>query len=65
MPFKCSLCDYMSVYKNDIKNHHNKKIKCSENFDCPEIIEIDEYYHCSLCNRKFSNIYSRNRHTIR
>ncbi len=64
MPFKCSLCDYVTAYRTDVINHHNKKIKCSENFVCPEIIEIKEYVYCSICNRKFSNNYSRNKHII-
>ena len=42
--YKCSLCDYTSYYKTHVKDHHNKKNRCST--EIPEIVEIYAEIYC-------------------
>ncbi len=65
--YKCSLCDYSTVYKKDIYKHINKTKKCCESEETPEIIEtlIPVHKFCKICNKKLANIYSLKRHELK
>jgi hypothetical protein len=59
MIFKCSNCDYSSDLKSNVKNHINKKNKCS---DDAKIIEIQSEIICEHCNKKYSTLPNLKRH---
>ena len=62
MPYKCSLCNYTTSYKKDILKHINKKFKCSNSNEIPNIIKIAVDYNCDICDKLFADKYSLNRH---
>jgi len=62
MPYKCSLCDYTADYKKDILKHFNKKKKCSDKKEEPEIVEIISDITCNRCNKNFANNSCLSRH---
>ena len=41
--YKCSLCDFSTVYKNSLLRHFNKKNLCYKSKE----------YKCSTCNKNF------------
>ena len=61
MPYQCSLCEYTSTYKKDILKHFEKKKKCYDD-EKPKIVEIPSNIKCSICDKKFANNNSLNRH---
>ncbi len=58
--FKCSICDYTSSFKYNVKNHINKQIKCGEGI--AEIIEEISKIDCEYCKKSFTTIQHFNRH---
>ncbi len=48
MEFKCSVCEYTSLYKSNAERHANKQKKCGIN---PQIIEITVDITCEFCNK--------------
>ncbi len=51
--FKCSLCDYTSYFRPNVKSHINKKNKCYEGI--PEIIEIHTEIICEHCKKSYAS----------
>jgi hypothetical protein len=60
MSYKCSGCEFYSLYNSTVKNHIDRKNKCSEN--TLEIIRINLEIKCNYCNNKLSNNSSLIRH---
>ncbi len=65
--YKCSQCDYSSLYKKDIIKHFNKKKKCYKEEETPEIIETFAPVHkfCKICNKKLANQNSLQKHELK
>jgi len=58
--YSCSICDYISDRKENIKTHINKKKKCGEG--TAEIIEIKIEITCEFCNKTYSCKKALTRH---
>ena len=58
--FKCSICDYSSHFKYNVKNHLNKQIKCGEGI--AEIIEEKSEIQCEHCKKSLTTVQHLNRH---
>jgi len=54
--YKCSLCNYKSVIKQNIERHIKKKKSCSPGIK--EIIEISIEIKCEYCDKNFASFTS-------
>ncbi len=53
--YKCSACNYQSYYSTNVKNHVNRKRKCSDE-QIPSLIKIDVEIKCDYCNKNLCDM---------
>ena len=62
MNFSCSVCNYTSDKRANIKRHITKKNKCGESDSDPQIIEIPIVIQCEYCKKQYKTKPSLKRH---
>lgn len=60
MKYKCSLCEYTSLNKQDVARHVNKKIKCKEGDKTIIIIDFD--LKCEYCDKSITSKSNLTKH---
>jgi hypothetical protein len=58
--FKCSICNYTSPFKYNVKNHINKQTKCGEGI--ATIFEEKSEIQCEFCKKTLTTVQHLNRH---
>lgn len=58
MEFSCSLCDYKSILKTNVKRHIKSKDICKE----AKIIELNVDIICDFCSKTYASMPNLNRH---
>jgi hypothetical protein len=59
--YRCSACNYESKYITSVKNHINRKNKCSDD-KIPTLIKIEVEIKCEFCLKNLCNINGLNAH---